>query len=62
MQPLLNVSKAWQTIPAGSLKRWKPSKRHTNNKLSLVTEVEDPNTSSIVKLRRWNNLIVKFQI
>ena len=29
MQPLLNASKAWQTIPAGSLKKREPSKRHS---------------------------------
>ena len=40
MQPLLNASKAWQTIPDGSLKKWEPSKKHTKNKLSLVTEVD----------------------
>ena len=28
MQPLLNASKAWQTIPADSLKKWEPSKKH----------------------------------
>ena len=32
MQPLLNVSKAWETIPAGSLKKREPSKKHTENK------------------------------
>ena len=48
MQPLLNASKAWQTIPAGgSLKKREPSK----NKLSLVTEVNEPKTSSLVKPR-----------
>ena len=30
MQPLLNASKAWQTIPADSLKKWEPSEKHTN--------------------------------
>ena len=29
MQPLQNASRAWQTIPAGSLKKWEPSKKHT---------------------------------
>ena len=24
MQPLLDASKAWQTIPADSLKKWEP--------------------------------------
>ena len=28
MQALLNVSKAWHTIPAGSLKKQEPSKKH----------------------------------
>ena len=32
MQPLLNASKAWQTIPAGSLKKRELSKKHTENK------------------------------
>ena len=58
MQPLLYTSKAWQAIRAGgSLKKREPSK----NKLSLVTEVKEPKTSSLVKPRRWNNFIVKFQ-
>ena len=47
MQPLLNASKAWQTIPGGSLKKQESSK----NKLSLVS----------TSLVRWNNFIVKFQ-
>ena len=29
MQPLLNASKAWQTIPPDSLKKREPSKKHT---------------------------------
>ena len=29
MQPLLNASKVWQTIPADSLKKQEPSKKHT---------------------------------
>ena len=29
MQPVLNASKAWQTILAGSLKKQEPSKKHT---------------------------------
>ena len=29
--------------------------------VSLVTEVDEPKTSSLVKPRRWNNFIVKFQ-
>ena len=61
MQPLLNASKEWQTIPAGSLKKREPSIKQTKNKLSLVTEVDEPNTSSLVKPRRWNNFIEKFQ-
>ena len=32
-----------------------------NNKLSLVTEVDVPKTSSLVKSRKWNNFIVNFQ-
>ena len=31
------------------------------NKLSLVTEADQSKTSSLVKVRRWNNFIVKFQ-
>ena len=31
------------------------------NKLSLVTEADKPKNSSLVKPRRWNNFIVKFQ-
>ena len=32
MQPLLNISKVWQTIPAGSLKKQEPSKNiHKTN-------------------------------
>ena len=37
MQPLLNASKVWKTIPAGSLKKRELSIKHTKNKLSLVT-------------------------
>ena len=55
------IWRKWQTIPARSLKKWEPSKKHPKNKLSLVTELEEPKTSSIVKPRRWNNFIVKFQ-
>ena len=40
MLPLLNAKKAWQTIPAGSLKKWEPSRKHTKNKLKLVTEAD----------------------
>ena len=29
MQPLLNASKVWQAIPAGSLKNWETSKKPT---------------------------------
>ena len=28
MQPQINASKAWQTIPAGFLKKREPSKKH----------------------------------
>ena len=61
MQPLLNTLKAWQTFPAGSLKKREPSKKHTKNKLSLVPEVDEPKISPLVKPKRWNNFIVKFQ-
>ena len=61
MQPLLNASKVWQTIPTGSLKDRESSKKYTKNKLSLVTEADKPKASYLVKPRRWNNFIVKFQ-
>ena len=60
MQPLLNISKLWQTIPAGSLKSETIYKTY-KNKLSLVKEVDEPKTSSLVKPKRWNNFPVKFQ-
>ena len=61
MQPLLNASKAWQTTPAGSLKKRELSMQHKNNKLRLATEVDEPKTSSLVKPRRSNNFIEKFR-
>ena len=61
MQRLLNVSNAIQTIPAGFLKKWEPITKYPKNKLSLVTEVDEPKTSFVVWPRRWNNFIVKFQ-
>ena len=51
MQALVNTSKVQQTIPAGSLKKLKPSKKHPKNKLSLVREVLESKTSSLVKPR-----------
>ena len=39
-------------IPACSLKKVELSIKHTKNKLSLVTEVDEPKTSSLVKRRR----------
>ena len=42
-------------------KKREPSKKHTHNKLSLVTEVDEPQTGSLGKPRRWNTFIVKFQ-
>ena len=36
-------------------------KNHTKNKLSLLTEVDEPNFSSLGKPKRWNNFKVKFQ-
>ena len=59
MQPLIKVSKTWQTIPAGSLKMREPTYNHT--KLNLVTELDEPRTSSLAKPRKWNIFIVKFQ-
>ena len=35
--------------------------RAIKNKLSLVTEVDEPKTWSLVKPRGWSNFIVKFQ-
>ena len=61
MQPLLDASKAWQTIHADSLKKRQNIKKYRKKKLSLVTEVDEPKTNSLVKPRRWNNIIVKFQ-
>ena len=61
MQSLLSASKAWQTIPAGSLKKREQSIKHTKNKLSLLTEIDDPEISSLVKTRKQNNFKVKFQ-
>ena len=37
---------------ARSLKKREPSKRHKKNKLSLVTDVDQPKTCSLVKARR----------
>ena len=47
-QSLLNVSKAIQTIPAGFSKKWEPIMKYPKNKLSLVTEVDEPKTSFVV--------------
>ena len=42
-----------QAIPAGFLKKREPPKKtHKKNKLSQVTEVDEPKTSSLVKPRR----------
>ena len=59
MQPLLNASKAWQTVSADSLKA-RTIKKTSKNKSNLVTG--EPKTSSVLKPRRWNNFMVKFQI
>ena len=69
MQPLSNILKVLQANPTGSLKKQEPFIKHTKNKLSLITEYDEPNTSlvktlalvTLVKPRRWNNLIVKFE-
>ena len=50
-----------RAIPAGSLKKREPSKKHTKNNSGLVTEVDEPKSGSLVKLRRWINFMVKFQ-
>ena len=47
---ILNASKAWQNIPAGSVKKRHPSKKY-KTQISLVTEVDNPKTSSLVKPR-----------
>ena len=60
MQPLLNASKAWHIILAASLKKLEPSIKRTKNKLSLVTEADEPETSFLVNARRWNNFTVSF--
>ena len=39
----------------------KTYKKTYKNKLRLVTDVDEPKTSSLVKPRRLNNFIVKFQ-
>ena len=62
MQPLLNASKMWYTILVGSLKKLETSRKHPKNKLSLVTEVDESKARLIMKPRRGNNFIVKFQI
>ena len=41
-----------QTSPAGSLKKRELSMQHKKNKLRLVTEVDEPKTSSLVKPSR----------
>ena len=52
MQPLLNASKMRQTIPAGSLFKKREPPETCKNKLSLVTEADQPKASSLVKPRR----------
>ena len=45
----------------GSLKNESHLKTYKNSKLSLVTEADEPKTSSLVIPTMWNNFIVKFQ-
>ena len=59
MQPLPKCDRLY--ITTGSFKKREPSIKHTKNKLTLVTEVDEPNTSSFLKPRRWNNFIAKLQ-
>ena len=44
----------------GSLKNESHLKTYKNNKLSLVTEADEPKTRSLVIPTMWNNFIVKF--
>ena len=44
------------------LKKRELSKNKHKNKLSLITEADEPQISSFVKPRRSNNFILKFQI
>ena len=55
IQPLLNTSKAWWTIPAGSLREWKPSKTHTKNTLSLISEVYELFCSETKNLKQLHS-------
>ena len=61
MQPLLNASKALQAVPTGFLKKVRAILKTHKNKLSLVTEADEPKNSSVVKPRRWNSFIIKLQ-
>ena len=62
MQPILNASKAWQTIPWFFKKR-EPTKKHKKNKLSLGKEVDEPKTSSLVKnVKQFHSEILKLKI
>ena len=48
MQPLLNASKAWFSISAGSLKKKrKASTERKENKTSVVTEANKPKANCI---------------
>ena len=60
MQPLLNASKAWQTSPAGSLKKRELSIQHKNNKWRLVTEVDEL-FSETKKVKQFYRVIPKFK-
>ena len=62
MRTILNASKARQAVPAGSLKKREPSKKHPRNKLGLVTEDDEPKSSYTVKLKRRKNFMLKLQI
>ena len=48
MRPLLNASKGWQTIPAGYLKKRKPSKKHTKKQIKFS------NRNSQTQTLQWN--------
>ena len=47
---MFQASKAWQTIPVCSLKKRETSKK-TGKQISLVAEIDEPETSALVKPR-----------
>ena len=62
MQPTsLNAPKAWQTVPAGSLRKWEPSKKHRKNKLSLVAEFDERFYIETKKLEQLHSVMANFK-